>query len=402
VRLVSGVSDVIVVGGGVLGCATALGLARRGRSVTLLEKERELCTHQTGHNSGVIHAGLYYKPGSLKARLSTDGRERLIAFCEAHGVPYERCGKLVVARDESEVPRLDELERRGRANGLAGLSRLGADELREHEPHVTGVAGLHVKETGIVDYRAVTNAYAKVACETGAEIVTDARVTAIREDGDAVVVESTTGTYRGRCIVACAGLGADRVARLAGMDPGVQIVPFRGEYYELAASRRGLVKHLIYPVPDPAFPFLGVHFTRRINGQVEAGPNAVLALAREGYAKTSFDLRDAFEIGTFPGVWRLAARHWKTGLGELWRSWSKSAFVRALQTLVPSLEEKDLEPAGAGVRSQAMRADGALVDDFHIVEGRRMVHVLNAPSPAATASLAIAETITERALNQLA
>lgn len=393
--------DIVIIGGGILGCATALGLSKRGKRVVLLEKEPALAAHQTGHNSGVIHAGLYYKPGSLKARLCTEGRERLIAFCEDRGIPYERCGKLVVARNASEIPRLDELQRRGEANGLTGMRRLVAEELKEHEPNVAGIAGLHIRETGIVDYRAVTSAYADAARAEGAELINDALVTGFREDGSTTVIESSAGTHSATCIVACAGLSADRVARLAGMDPGVRIVPFRGEYYELADSRRDLVKHLIYPVPDPAFPFLGVHFTRRINGRVEAGPNAVLALAREGYRKTSFDVRDALDIATFSGTWHLAAKHWRTGFGELWRSWSKSAFVRALQSLVPGIRAADLEPTTSGVRSQAMRPDGTLVDDFHIVEGRRMVHVLNAPSPAATASLAIADAIIERALAQL-
>lgn len=393
--------DVVIVGGGVLGCATALRLAQRGRSVVILEKESAVAAHQTGHNSGVIHAGLYYKPGSLKAQTCTRGREALIAFCEEHGVYYERCGKLVVAVNESELPRLDVLEQRGRENGLSGMKRLRAEELREYEPHVTGIAGLHVAETGIVDYRAVTRKYADVAHVHGATLETGSRVLGIERATDEVVVETTTGTFHGKCLVTCAGLESDRICRLAGNDPGVRIVPFRGEYYEIAERRRSLVRNLIYPVPDPSFPFLGVHFTRRVDGSVEAGPNAVLALRREGYSKTSFSLRDAFEIATYPGVWRLLGKHWRAGAHELWRSWSKASFVAALQKLVPSIQSEDLEPAGAGVRAQAMRSDGSLVDDFHIVESARMVNVLNAPSPAATASLAIAETIEQRALTQL-
>ncbi|MFO0612727.1 MAG: L-2-hydroxyglutarate oxidase [Polyangiaceae bacterium] len=394
---------VVIVGGGIVGCATALKLLeRRGDlAVTVLEKEPKLAAHQTGHNSGVIHAGLYYKPGSVKADTCARGRESLIQFCEAKGIPYDRCGKLVVATDASQIPKLDELERRGRANGLVGLTRLGKEQLLEYEPHVAGVAGLHVAETGIVDYARVTNAYAEAAKALGAEVVTSARVEAITRDGGEIVVDTSVGARRGDFLVNCAGLASDRVAHLAGVDPAVRIVPFRGEYYEIVESRRSLVKNLIYPVPDPSFPFLGVHFTRRIGGEIEAGPNAVLAFKREGYSKTSFDLRDAREIATFPGVWKLVGKHWRTGIGEFYRSFVKSAFVRALQALVPEVRAEDLAPAGAGVRAQAMRADGALVDDFWFAEAKGMVHVLNAPSPAATASLAIGESIADRALAQM-
>lgn len=394
--------SVVIVGGGIVGCATALALLRRGRvNVTVLEKESTLAAHQTGHNSGVIHAGLYYKPGSVKAETCARGRQALIRFCEEKAIPFDRCGKLVVATSDDEVPRLDELERRGRANGLKGIRRLRREELVEYEPHVRGVAGLHVRETGIVDYRRVTEAYASEVRTLGAQIHTSAKLIGIVREGSEVVVETTRGTHRARCLVNCTGLASDRVARMAGMDPGLQIVPFRGEYFELTEARRSLVRNLIYPVPDPAFPFLGVHFTRRIGGEIEAGPNAVLALKREGYGKTSFSLRDATDIITFAGAWRLFARHWKTGLGEVWRSWNKSAFVAALQVLVPEVVADDLLPAGAGVRAQAVRPNGDLVDDFHIVEGPNMVHVLNAPSPAATASLAIGEAIAMRVAAQL-
>ncbi len=393
---------IVIIGGGIVGCATALQLLRnRDLKITILEKEPGVAAHQTGHNSGVIHAGLYYKPGSMKADTCARGREMLIRFCEEKGIPFDRCGKLVVATDESELGRLDELERRGKANGLSGITRLAKEALAEHEPHVAGIAGLHVAETGIVDYKRVTEAYAAEAREKGADVVTSSAVTAIRRDGGDLVVETTNREHRATCIVNCAGLQSDRIAELAGMDPGVRIVPFRGEYYEIVEARRSLVRNLIYPVPDPSFPFLGVHFTRRIGGEIEAGPNAVLALEREGYTKTSFSMRDALQIAGFSGMWRLAAKHWRTGMGELWRSWNKGAFVHALQRLVPEIRAEDLAPAGAGVRAQAMKADGGLVDDFHVVEGPGMVHVLNAPSPAATASLAIGEHISQRVLAQL-
>ena len=393
-------TDILIVGGGILGCATAIDVASLGATV-VLEKEPVLAAHQTGHNSGVIHAGLYYKPGSMKATACALGRERLVRFCEQHDVPFEACGKVVVALTNDEVQRLDELERRGRANGLSHIRRASMEEIREREPHVAGIDGLIVPETGIVDYRDVTAAYAAEARRRDVKIDVGVTVRAIVRDGSAIVVETDDATYRTRCLVGCAGLGSDRLARLAGVEPGVQIVPFRGEYYELVPARRSLVRHLIYPVPDPSFPFLGVHFTRRIGGQVEAGPNAVLALQREGYHRSSFNLRDATEIGLFAGTWKLAAKHWRTGLGELWRSWSKAAFVTALRRLLPDLEAGDLTPAAAGVRAQAMRADGTLVDDFHIVEAPGMVHVLNAPSPAATASLAISETIAQRVATHL-
>jgi len=392
--------DIAVVGGGIVGLATSLALlARRpGASLVVLEKESALAAHQTGHNSGVIHAGLYYKPGSLKATTCARGRALLERFCEEHGVVFERCGKVVVATSREEVPRLDELERRGRANGLAGVRRLGADELREHEPHAAGVAALFVPETGIVDYTEVARAYAAEAARRGAEVRTGARATGIfRRDGR-VVVATTAGDVEARVLVACAGLESDRVARMAGLAIDVAIVPFRGEYWMLAPERAKLVKSLVYPVPDPSFPFLGVHFTRRIHGGVEAGPNAVLALAREGYSRASFDLRDAWGVARWPGFWRMARRHWRAGMAEQARSLRRASFARACAALVPEVRADDLTPGGAGVRAQAVRRDGALVDDFAIAEDVRMVHVVNAPSPAATASLAIGEEIAARAL----
>jgi len=394
--------DAVIIGGGIVGLATGLALlaARPGATAIVLEKEATLAAHQTGRNSGVIHAGLYYKPGSLKARFCARGRALLERFCEEHGVPFERCGKIVVATRAEEVSRLDELERRGGANGLAGVRRIGAEELRSREPNAAGVAALFVPETGIVDYTEVARAYARELAHRGGEVRTGARATAIEQRAGRVIVESTAGAVEARVLVACAGLASDRIARLAGLDVDVAIVPFRGEYWMLSPERAHLVKSLIYPVPDPAFPFLGVHFTRRIGRahSVEAGPNAVLALKREGYTRTSFDARDAWDMAAWPGFWRMGARHWRAGMGEQWRSLSRSAFARACAALVPEITEHDLAPGGAGVRAQAVARSGALVDDFAIAEGERMIHVLNAPSPAATASLAIGEEIAARAL----
>ncbi|HEY3818294.1 MAG TPA: L-2-hydroxyglutarate oxidase [Polyangiaceae bacterium] len=393
-------ADIVVLGGGIVGLATALALlARRpGASLLVLEKEAALAAHQTGRNSGVLHAGLYYKPGSLKATMCARGRAMLERFCEEHGVPFERCGKVVVATRDEERPRLDELERRGRANGLAGVRRLSPDELRDHEPHAAGVAALFVPETGIVDYAEVARAYAAEVRRRGGEVRTGARAIGIWRRGERVVVATTAGDVEAKVLVACAGLESDRIARMAGLHVDVAIVPFRGEYWMLAPERAGLVKSLVYPVPDPSFPFLGVHFTRRIHGGVEAGPNAVLALAREGYQRASFDLRDAWGVASWPGFWRMARTHWRAGLAEQARSLSRAAFARACAALVPEVKAADLVPGGAGVRAQAVRRDGALVDDFALAEAERMIHVLNAPSPAATASLAIGEEIAGRAL----
>jgi len=390
--------DVGIVGGGIVGLATARALAARpGTSVAVLEAEDRLAAHQSGRNSGVIHSGLYYRPGSLKARYCVEGREAMYRFCAEHGIRHERCGKVVVATDERELSALAELERRGRANGLAGLQRLGADELREHEPHAAGIAALLVPETGIADYPGVTNALAKLVAAAGGAVALGARVTAIARETGGLVVETARGRVRCRHLINCAGLRSDRVARLAGVDPGLRIVPFRGDYYELVAARRSLVRNLLYPVPDPELPFLGVHFTRMVAGGVEAGPNAVLALRREGYGRLSFSPRDALEVAAWAGTWRMARRFWRTGLGELHRAFSRRAFVRALQRLVPALRDEDVRRAGAGVRAQAVERSGVLVDDFRIVRAERMIHVLNAPSPAATASLTIGEAIASMA-----
>jgi L-2-hydroxyglutarate oxidase len=394
--------DVAVAGGGLVGTATALALVERaGLSVAVLEAEDRLAAHQSGHNSGVIHSGLYYKPGSLKAALCVAGARALYRFCEEEGIAHERCGKLVVATHPEELPRLAELESRGKANGLAGVRRLDADELREIEPHAAGIAALHIPETGIVDYPAVARAYGRRIEAGGGQVLTGARVQAVRRDGSRLVVETAGGPVAAGLLINCAGLQSDRVARLCGADPGVRIFPFRGEYYDLVPARRSLVKGLIYPVPDPRFPFLGVHLTRRVDGTVEAGPNAVLAWRREGYRKGSFAPRDAAEIVSYPGFWKMASRFWKTAAMESWRSFNKSVFVRDLQRLMPELRGEDVAPAGAGVRAQALDRDGKLVDDFYIVQTERAIHVLNAPSPAATASLSIGTKIAEMAVAAL-
>jgi L-2-hydroxyglutarate oxidase len=394
---------VIVVGGGIVGLATARSLAvERGVTVVLLEAEGGLAAHQTGHNSGVVHSGLYYRPGSHKAALCAAGREALFAYVADRGIAHERCGKVVTAVGESELPRLDELERRGRANGLAGLERLDAAGVRAREPHAAGVAGLFVPATGIVDYGAVARSFAADVAAAGSTVRTRARVSRIRAGVRGVEVEAAGERITAGFLVACAGLESDRVARAAGLDPGVRIVPFRGDYYALAPEARGLVRALLYPVPDPDLPFLGVHFTRRVDGEVEAGPNAVLAWKRAGYSRTAFSARDAAATLGFPGFWRMAPRYARTGFAEYRRAWSRRAFVAALRRLLPELAPQQLRPAGCGVRAQALDRAGRLVDDFAFAEGERMLHVLNAPSPAATAALAIGAEIAARAAARLA
>ncbi len=382
--------DIAVVGGGIVGLATALALLTEQQvaSVIVLEAEKQVAAHQTGHNSGVIHAGLYYRPGSLKAELCREGRQRLYTFCQEHAIPHENCGKLVVALTPAELQRLDALYERGVANGLQ-LKRLDAGELRAYEPHVAGLAGLWAPETGIVDYGQVAEAYAHQVQMAGGRVRTNRRIQAVQRRPDRFVLQTEMEEIECRNLIACAGLQADRFARRCGVDPGVRIVPFRGEYYTIRPERRDLVRGLVYPVPDPQFPFLGVHYTRRVDGSIEAGPNAVLALRREGYGKFSFRPGDAWSTLSYGGFWRLAGRYWRTGSGEIYRSFSRYAFWRALQRLTPDLEVDDLVPGGAGVRAQALAPDGKLLDDFHIVEAYRQIHVLNAPSPAATASLAI-------------
>lgn len=391
--------DVAIIGGGIVGLATAMALMQQSRpNLVVLEAESKLAAHQTGNNSGVIHSGLYYKPGSLKARNCVEGREALYRFCQEYGIANDNCGKLVVATRESELPALNTLEERGHANGLVGMRRLNSlEEIKEYEPHTVGIAGLYVPQTGIVDYKGVTAAYARIVQEAGGEIRTNARVTKIRRMGDEIVLETPGGEVHTKNLINCGGLQSDRVARMAGVDPKLQIVPFRGEYYEIVPERQFLVKNLIYPVPDPRFPFLGVHFTRMIQGGIEAGPNAVLAFKREGYSHWAISVRDMAEYGLYGGFWKMAWKYWKTGIGEFYRSFSKKAFVRALQGLIPELRDEDVHPSGAGVRAQALEPNGMLADDFRIVEAPQMVHVLNAPSPAATASISIGRSIAEMA-----
>ncbi len=396
--------DLTIIGGGIVGLATALEIVQQYPKVKLcvLEKEDRLAAHQTGHNSGVIHSGIYYKPGSLKAQTCVSGAQALIAFCEQYGIPYERCGKVVVATAEDELPRLEELFRRGTANGVVGLEMIGPERLREIEPHATGIKSLYVPTTGIIDFPRVAHTYAHLVQERGGEIRTRHQVQKIVHTHTGGVLETSQGAVQSRFLINCGGLFSDRLARMAGATLDLQIVPFRGEYYTIAPQRRGLVKNLIYPVPDPALPFLGVHFTRTIEGMVEAGPNAVLAFAREGYRKTDIVLHDFRETLTFPGFWRMARKYWETGLGEMYRSFSKRAFLQALQRLLPALTLDDLQPGGSGVRAQAIATNGALVDDFVISVTGNILHVLNAPSPGATASLAIGRLIVEKAAQAFA
>ena len=387
--------DAAIIGGGIVGVSVANALldAKPGLRLILLEAESSLGTHQTGHNSGVIHSGLYYNPGSLKAKLCAEGREAMYRFCEEHGIAHARCGKIVVATRQEELSRLEELHRRGTANGLPGLRWLTAEEIREHEPHAIGVRGLFVPTTGIADYKTVVRTMGRRVLDRGCELKTAARVIGCRRDAGQLVLETYAGDVRCKALVNCAGLQSDRVARMCGVDPGIRIIPFRGEYYELVPARQSLVKNLIYPVPDPRFPFLGVHFTRMATGGVEAGPNAVLAFKREGYRWTDVRLTDVIDTLTYSGFWKMAGRYWKTGAGEVWRSLNKNAFVSALQRLVPELQPGDVRRSGSGVRAQAVDPSGKLLDDFHIVQAHRMVHVLNAPSPGATSSLSIGKTI---------
>lgn len=390
--------DVIIIGGGIVGLATAREILRRQPAQRLLvvEKEPELASHQTGHNSGVIHSGLYYKPGSLKAKLCVAGAARLVEFCHDNDVPYDLCGKVVVATDKSELPALEELYRRGTQNGVPNLQKLTREEIREFEPFAEGIAGIRVPGTGITDFVAVSKKYAEQIRAAGGEIRTGAAVQGFRKADIGTVVETHAGDFAAKLVINCGGLYADCIARLAGAHVEIQSVPFRGEYYDLKPEKRHMVHGLIYPVPDPRFPFLGVHFTKRIYGGADAGPNAVLAFAREGYCKTSFDLDEAMEILKYSGFWKMSRKYWKAGMGEYYRSLSKAAFVLALQKLMPNLTSSDLTPGHTGVRTQALRPDGTLMDDFYFVFGEGIVHVVNVPSPAATASLEVAREIVDR------
>jgi len=387
------VYDIAIIGAGIVGLATALKLSQNADlKIIVIDTEKEIAAHQTGNNSGVIHSGLYYTPGSLKAQNCVNGRDAMYVFCETNEIKHERCGKIVVATNQNEIKALNRLHKRGEENKLKGVKRLSAEELKEYEPNVAGIAGLLVPETGIVDYKDVCNAYMYHIKKADNEISLSTKFLKLHKK-ETLVLETTNGDIHAKNIINCAGLYSDRVAKLCGVNPKLKIIPFRGEYYELVPEKHHLVNNLIYPVPDPSFPFLGVHFTRMVHGGVEAGPNAVLAFKREGYSRSDFDFMDSLETLTYPGFLLLAAKFWYTGFGEIYRSYSKKAFVKALQKLMPDLSEADISPAGAGVRAQALRPNGKLVDDFHIEQAKNMVHVLNAPSPAATASLSIGETI---------
>ena len=389
--------DVAILGGGIVGLATAWRFTERfpDKRVLVLEKESELAAHQTGHNSGVLHSGIYYRPGSLRAVNCREGKLAMREFCRREGVKFDICGKVIVAVDENEVARLERIYERGQANGVY-CEMIGRERLAELEPHAAGVRAIHVPEAGIVDFKQVCQCLAMLVTNAGGVIWTNALVTSLEQRSDAVVVTSSGGTYQARCVVNCTGLYSDRTTRMGGHQPQSQIVPFRGEYFELRPEAHHLCRNLIYPVPDPEFPFLGVHFTRMIHGGVECGPNAVLAFAREGYLKSDVNFRDLFESLTYPGFLRLAAKYWKTGLGEMWRSFSKAAFVRALQRLLPEVRSEHLSAAPAGVRAQALARNGNLVDDFLVLENDRIINVCNAPSPAATASLNIGRLIVNK------
>jgi len=389
--------DVVVIGGGIVGLAVGREITQRFPRLRLvvLEKEGRVGAHQSGHNSGVIHSGVYYKPGSLKAQLCVTGAAAMVEFCREHGVPFAVCGKVIVATSAAQMPRLQDLLERGHANGVAGMRMLGPEELREFEPHASGVAALLVPGTGVTDYAKVCEKYAELIGAQGGEVRTSTEVVGIRTSESQTVIETSGGAIAARAVINCAGLFSDRIARMAGERPEVQIVPFRGEYYDLVPERAGLVRALIYPVPDPRFPFLGVHFTRRVHGSVDAGPNAIFAFKREGYRSGDFSLRDTVESLLFPGFWRVAAKHWRMGKDEAARSVSKAAFVAGLQKLVPDVRAEDLVPGGSGVRAQAIHRSGALVDDFQFTQTKNMLHLYNVPSPAATASIAIGAAVVE-------
>lgn len=394
--------DVVIIGGGIVGLATALKIKEQKPqlSVVLLEKEAGVARHQTGHNSGVIHSGIYYKPGSLKAQNCLRGYNYLLDFCKKNDIRYDLCGKIIVSTAEHELQPMENVYQRGLQNGLQGMKKLSAGELKEYEPHVNGIAGIFVPQTGIIDYKEVSAKIAENFQQYGGQVLTSSKVTAINYNGTLSEVITENSTYTGRLVINCAGLQSDKVAALTREKLDVRIIPFRGEYFLLKKEKQGLVKNLIYPVPDPNFPFLGVHFTRMIHGEVEAGPNAVFAFKREGYKKTDINIKDTLESLMWPGFQKVMAKYWKTGMGEFYRSFSKAAFTKALQRLIPEVQEDDLIPAGAGVRAQACDRTGGLIDDFLILEDEHVINVCNAPSPAATSSLSIGHTLADMALKR--
>ena len=391
-------NKITIIGAGIVGLATALKLTEKfpDVNITILEKEDDVAKHQTGNNSGVIHSGIYYKPGSLKAKNCVSGYKMLLEFCDENNIEYNLCGKVVVATDKSELEYLETLYQRGVANGLHNLKMLSKTELKEHEPNINGIAGIHVPQTGIIDYKIVSDKMKEILLSRGVEIKFDEEVIGIETDNSIHTIKTKSNSYKSNFIISCAGLQSDRVASLTEKNLDVRIIPFRGEYYKLKDSAKHLVKTLIYPVPDANFPFLGVHFTNLINGGVEAGPNAVFSFKREGYSRTSFNLKDTLQAFTWLGFLKVAKKYWRTGMGEFYRSFSKKAFVKALQRLIPQISESDLIQGGAGVRAQACDKTGGLIDDFYLIEKENIIHILNAPSPAATASLAIGEYIAER------
>ena len=394
--------DITILGGGIIGLATAMVMTKRhpGIQVLLLEKESRLGVHQTGHNSGTIHSGIYYKPGSLKAAFCVKGSRTLVEFCRDHSIPFQLCGKVIAAATEEERPRLQELYRRGEANGVRGLRLIGPEQLKEIEPHAAGVQALQVPAAGIVNFSQVAQAYAARIEAQGGTIQTDTALLEMRKEAGELILSTTQGILRTRFLINCGGLHADRVARTSGSRTSLQIVPFRGEYFELVPEKRHLVRTLIYPVPDPALPFLGVHLSKHLDGRVDAGPNAVLALKREGYRRKDLSFFDSLEMLSFPGFWKMTARYWETGVEELFRSYNKTIFSHSVQKLVPEVQEKDLVPGGTGVRAQAVDRAGTLLDDFYLLQDNQTLHVCNAPSPAATASIPIGEFITETAIKQ--